>query len=203
MSVASVVGVVCMGPRCRGWASAKRKIAGIGLCPQGARRGGTCARFLGLCTMKSNGRKVRTASSSSDLRSAATFSRKGKEGLALSLRESGVMGQQRRGMFAPGSPYFPCGEPRVDQPGSETSGTDAAGRHPVVTLRAGRLNGLKFRRQHPVGPYIADFFCRCVWWFEIDGQIHGKRPARDAARTGGCRDGIRAADSGSRGSAGS
>ena len=26
-------------------------------------------------------------------------------------------------------------------------------------LRGGRLNGLHFRRQHPVGPYILDFFC--------------------------------------------
>jgi len=26
-------------------------------------------------------------------------------------------------------------------------------------LRAGKLNGLQFRRQHPAGPYILDFFC--------------------------------------------
>jgi very-short-patch-repair endonuclease len=40
-------------------------------------------------------------------------------------------------------------------------------------LRAGRIDGLKFRRQHPVGPYIVDFACdllRLV--IEIDGGIH-------------------------------
>ncbi|MFB3431560.1 MAG: endonuclease domain-containing protein [Phycisphaerales bacterium] len=60
-------------------------------------------------------------------------------------------------------------------------------------LRAGRLNGLKFRRQQPVGPYVADFFCAAARLVvEVDGQIHGKRPARDAARDRWMReDGIR------------
>jgi len=26
-------------------------------------------------------------------------------------------------------------------------------------LRAKRFNNLKFRRQHPIGPYVADFYC--------------------------------------------
>ena len=26
-------------------------------------------------------------------------------------------------------------------------------------LRNGQLGGLKFRRQQPIGPYVADFFC--------------------------------------------
>jgi len=26
-------------------------------------------------------------------------------------------------------------------------------------LRAGRVEGLRFRRQHPIGSYIADFYC--------------------------------------------
>lgn len=48
-----------------------------------------------------------------------------------------------------------------------------------------RPGGLKFRRQHPAGPYVADFFCheaRLV--IEIDGQAHGygDRPIRDAER---------------------
>jgi very-short-patch-repair endonuclease len=40
-------------------------------------------------------------------------------------------------------------------------------------LRAGRLAGLKFRRQHPVPPYVCDFFCdsaRLV--VELDGSQH-------------------------------
>jgi very-short-patch-repair endonuclease len=48
-----------------------------------------------------------------------------------------------------------------------------------------RPNGLKFRRQHPVGAYILDFYCleRRIA-IEIDGIAHdmGHRPARDAAR---------------------
>jgi very-short-patch-repair endonuclease len=48
-----------------------------------------------------------------------------------------------------------------------------------------RPGGLKFRRQHPVGPYALDFYClehRTA--IEIDGIAHdmGDRPTRDAAR---------------------
>ena len=48
-----------------------------------------------------------------------------------------------------------------------------------------RPHGIKFRRQHPVGPYILDFYClekRIA--IEIDGQSHnrGNRPERDAIR---------------------
>ena len=49
-------------------------------------------------------------------------------------------------------------------------------------LRA-RPDGLKFRRQHPAGPYILDYYCPaarlCV---EIDGQSHNARAGHDAAR---------------------
>ena len=51
-------------------------------------------------------------------------------------------------------------------------------------LRNKQLNGLKFRRQHPLGPFIADFYCaarRLV--MEIDGDIHDLQPDRDTART--------------------
>lgn len=50
-------------------------------------------------------------------------------------------------------------------------------------LRGRRLGGLKFRRQQPLGPYVADFFCeqaRLV--VELDGQSHFGREAEDAAR---------------------
>ena len=52
-------------------------------------------------------------------------------------------------------------------------------------LRANRLEGLHFRRQHPEGPYVLDFYCDaarlCV---EVDGYIHGTadHPERDARR---------------------
>lgn len=49
-------------------------------------------------------------------------------------------------------------------------------------LRAHRLDGLSFRRQVPMGPYIADFYCssaRLV--IEVDGGQHAASK-RDAAR---------------------
>jgi len=49
-----------------------------------------------------------------------------------------------------------------------------------------RPNGLKFRRQHPIGPYVVDFCCLTARMVvEIDGMAHdaGNRPARDAIRT--------------------
>ncbi|MCC7049503.1 MAG: endonuclease domain-containing protein [Alphaproteobacteria bacterium] len=51
-------------------------------------------------------------------------------------------------------------------------------------LRSRRLVGHKFRRQLPIGPYIADFACfegKLV--VELDGGQHGIAIARDAART--------------------
>lgn len=51
-------------------------------------------------------------------------------------------------------------------------------------LRSSKL-GFKVRRQHPIGPYVADFFVRdaCLV-VEVDGAAHdfGTRPARDTAR---------------------
>ncbi|WP_448663593.1 endonuclease domain-containing protein [Sphingomonas sp. CJ20] len=51
-------------------------------------------------------------------------------------------------------------------------------------LRGGKA-GAKFRRQHPVGPYVVDFYCReAALVIEIDGEVHGAntRIARDAHR---------------------
>jgi len=48
------------------------------------------------------------------------------------------------------------------------------------SLRAGQIDGLKFRRQTPIGLFIADFFCpsaRLV--IEVDGITHDD-PRRDA-----------------------
>jgi very-short-patch-repair endonuclease len=39
----------------------------------------------------------------------------------------------------------------------------------------GGLNGFKFRRQHPIGVYIADFYCHPVKLIiELDGKIHDR-----------------------------
>ena len=54
-------------------------------------------------------------------------------------------------------------------------------------LRAGRA-GLKIRRQHPLGPYILDFYCDAAKLaIEIDGEAHRDRQAADARRDGWLR----------------
>jgi very-short-patch-repair endonuclease len=52
-----------------------------------------------------------------------------------------------------------------------------------VRLRAGPV---RFRRQHPLGPYILDFYCPAAKLaIEVDGEAHdmGDRPQRDEVRT--------------------
>ena len=40
-------------------------------------------------------------------------------------------------------------------------------------LRNRRLNGAKFRRQHPIGRYIADFYCHEMYLvIELEGSSH-------------------------------
>ena len=50
-----------------------------------------------------------------------------------------------------------------------------------------RPNGLKFRRQHPIGQFVVDFYCATARLaVEVDGEAHGMgaNPARDARRDG-------------------
>ena len=52
-------------------------------------------------------------------------------------------------------------------------------------LKARRQEGLHFRKQHPLGPYVLDFYCaRARLCVEVDGFSHGAshRPIRDAQR---------------------
>jgi very-short-patch-repair endonuclease len=54
-----------------------------------------------------------------------------------------------------------------------------------IELRGGRLGDLKFRRQHPVGPYVLDFYCPAKRLaIEIDGEAHAgdDRAERDRIR---------------------
>ena len=49
----------------------------------------------------------------------------------------------------------------------------------------GSPGGVKFRRQHPVGAYVLDFYCaKAKLGIEIDGIAHdmGDRPVRDMQR---------------------
>jgi very-short-patch-repair endonuclease len=51
-------------------------------------------------------------------------------------------------------------------------------------LRDHRFSGFKFRRQEPIGPYIADFLCypkRLI--IELDGGQHAARVTEDEERT--------------------
>lgn len=44
-----------------------------------------------------------------------------------------------------------------------------------TALRGRRLSGLRFRRQHPIGPYILDFYCDDARLaVEIDGERHSE-----------------------------
>ncbi len=61
--------------------------------------------------------------------------------------------------------------------------TDAE-RHLWEKLRRHQLNGYRFRRQVPIGPYIVDFAClseRLI--VEVDGGQHSERHDADARRT--------------------
>ncbi|MDI6623940.1 MAG: endonuclease domain-containing protein [Brevundimonas sp.] len=50
-------------------------------------------------------------------------------------------------------------------------------------LRGRRLGELKFRRQMPIGPYVADFCCPALKLIiELDGGVHVLRIDSDAAR---------------------
>lgn len=53
-------------------------------------------------------------------------------------------------------------------------------------LRDKKLNGLKFRRQHPLDKFIADFYCHeKKLAVELDGSVHNEKEIHqyDEART--------------------
>jgi len=53
-------------------------------------------------------------------------------------------------------------------------------------LRNKQLANSRFRRQHPIGPYVADFFCASAKLIiELDGEQHGEKRniEYDSART--------------------
>ena len=55
----------------------------------------------------------------------------------------------------------------------------------IWNLLRKKPNGLKFRRQHPLGPFVLDFYChQALIAIEIDGFGHqlGNNPKRDLAR---------------------
>lgn len=51
-------------------------------------------------------------------------------------------------------------------------------------LRDRQLHGYKFRRQHPIDRFVADFYCAAARLVvEIDGDSHADQRDYDAART--------------------
>lgn len=53
------------------------------------------------------------------------------------------------------------------------------------SLSGQKADGLKFRRQHPMEPYVLDFYCAAAKLaVEVDGWAHsvGDQPQRDARR---------------------
>ena len=46
-------------------------------------------------------------------------------------------------------------------------------------LNRRQIGGYKFRRQHPLGPFILDFYCVDLkYCIELDGDHHGREPVR-------------------------
>ena len=51
-------------------------------------------------------------------------------------------------------------------------------------LQKKQVAGLRFRRQHPVGRFVLDFYCpACKLVVEVDGGVHDAQQERDAERT--------------------
>jgi very-short-patch-repair endonuclease len=52
-----------------------------------------------------------------------------------------------------------------------------------LALRNGQIGGMKFRRQHPIGPYVADFYCHNAGLVvEVDGMSHDDKIRQDAEK---------------------
>jgi very-short-patch-repair endonuclease len=50
-------------------------------------------------------------------------------------------------------------------------------------LRKHQINGLKFRHEHSIGPFIVDFYCKeANLVIEVDGEIHQYQPEEDKIR---------------------
>jgi len=88
---------------------------------------------------------------------------------------------------------FPCYTRSMLKPTERTRTAARRSRHePTMAesalwklLRDRRLGDLKFRRQMPIGPYIADFCCPALKLIiELDGGVHVLRAESDAKRDG-------------------
>ncbi|MNT10458.1 hypothetical protein D3C72_1452890 [compost metagenome] len=63
--------------------------------------------------------------------------------------------------------------PRTDRARTLRQSSGHAEERAWSALRSGQIDGHKFRRQHPIGPYFVDFACdRLRLIIEIDGGVH-------------------------------
>jgi len=52
-----------------------------------------------------------------------------------------------------------------------------------LKIRRKQCENLRFRRQHPIGRYVADFYCHeCKLIIELDGKIHNNLKEYDENR---------------------
>src|SRR5262245_60800268 len=53
-----------------------------------------------------------------------------------------------------------------------------------AALRKYRVDGVRFRRQHPIGRFVLDFYAPShKLGIEVDGAVHDSQQERDAERT--------------------
>lgn len=71
-------------------------------------------------------------------------------------------------------PYYHEASPRIFKNAKELRRNQTPAEERLwKILRSHKLNGLKFRRQHPVSRFIADFYCHELKLIiELDGSIH-------------------------------
>lgn len=49
-----------------------------------------------------------------------------------------------------------------------------------ISIKDSQILGLKFRRQHPIGQFITDFYCHKIKLvIEVDGKIHIKKSIKE------------------------
>ncbi len=80
-------------------------------------------------------------------------------------------------------PRRPANKPRTERSRELRARQSKAESLIWTVVRAKRLSGLKFRRQHPIGPFFADFACiekRVI--VELDGGYHDYQYENDVER---------------------
>lgn len=95
----------------------------------------------------------------------------------------GIGNTENRGKYMPDRKRQPASERMIDRGRELRQKMTFPERLLWSKLRDHRLGGLKFRRQHPIGPYVADYYCHEVSLvIELDGRSHIGHEAEDRQR---------------------